>query len=113
MNNGQNSPTAQTPPCFIHSVVRRFSLKSNDSIILFIENHTAIDTRVLGFYSYGMSTPCGIIPFNQGLFYSAGYYSSGQRVITVKKYWHFYPARICEWLRLKLPRKMSKTIFLF
>lgn len=97
----------------IPTVVRHFSLKSNDKIVVFIDNHTAIDTYVIGFYCYGMKIPWGIIPFFCGLFYGAGYHSDGKRFITVKKYWHYYPALVCEWLRLKLPRKMSKAIFLF
>ncbi len=40
-------------------------------------------------------------------FYGAGY-GFGDSNIYVKKRWHYYPAKTCEWLRLFYYNKLSK-----
>lgn len=88
-----------------------FSLKSGGEIILRITPRYRIKTKVIGFYIYGMHCEkIGVVPFNAGRFYGAGY-QGGERTITIKKDWHYRPAVICEWIRLKLPEKAGRWLF--
>ncbi len=94
-------------------------LKAGDNVCVYTssdyyDHATLKKTKVLGFYSYGIyMKDLGVIPFTPIRFirfYGVGY-DSVERYITVKKKWHRYPAVICEWIRLKLPQKISKKIF--
>ena len=93
-------------------MLKKFSLKQGDEIIIRINKNQA-PTTVIGFYCYGMSTDMGIMPFNAGRFYSCGYDPYGTPVYALKKSWHYWPAKICEFIRLKTPYKLSKIIFGF
>jgi|SRR5690554_3003853 len=102
---------ARTKACFIALVTTRFSLKSGDKVIV-RWNHYRVEATVEGFYCYGMKLKgMGVFPFNAGRFYGCGY--NAEQVFTLRKDWHYYPAKLCEWLRLKLPYKIGKSIFGF
>lgn len=91
---------------------KKFCLKQGDKVII-RQGNMIMEAGVEGFYCYGMSIYEGIIPFHAGLFYGCGYTDGRPPHYTLKKAWHFYPARICEWIRLKLPEKLGETIFGF
>jgi uncharacterized C2H2 Zn-finger protein len=39
----------------------------------------------------------GVFPFNAGRFYACGY--NAEQVFTLRKDWHYHPAKLCEWLK--------------
>jgi hypothetical protein len=103
---------ARTKACFIAIVTTRFSLKSGDKVIV-RWNHYRVEATVEGFYCYGIKLKgMRVFPFNTGRFYGCGY-NAGGVFFTLRKDWHYYPAKLCEWLRLKLPYKIGKKLFCF
>lgn len=120
-------------------VNKRISLKQGDKVIVRwgeYPHHQRVKGEVEEFYIYGIKltqikpvfpTNSGrdylygikltqtnaVFPFNSGRFYGCGYDSSGQSAFTLKKDWHYYPAKFCEWLRLKLPYKLGVYFFGF
>lgn len=96
-------------------IKHRFVLKAGDRVIIRWGKRREI-AEVKGFYCYGMYLKdWGVIPFNAGRFYGCGYgnFTDGTKAIyTLKKDWHFIPAKICEWVRLKLPAKIGDWFFM-
>lgn len=102
---------AKIKACFISIIATRFFLKSGDVVIVRWNKHR-VEATVEGFYCYGMKLKnMGVFPFNAGRFYSCGY--SSEPVYTLRRDWHYIPAKICEWVRVKLPSKLGVIIFGF
>nr|NQU91364.1 hypothetical protein [Bacteroidota bacterium] len=102
---------ARIKALFLAFVTTRFSLKAGDVVIV-RWNKSRVEATVEGFYCYGMKLKgMGVFPFNAGRLYGCGY-NSGP-VYTLRKDWHYIPAKICEWWRLKLSQKVGARIFGF
>ena len=102
---------ARIKALFLAFVTTRFSLKAGDVVIV-RWNKYRVEATVEGFYCYGMKLKnMPVFPFNAGRFYGCGYNS--EPVYTLRKDWHYIPAKICEWWRLKLPQKVGARIFGF
>ncbi|MEM8831074.1 MAG: hypothetical protein AAGE96_17210 [Cyanobacteria bacterium P01_G01_bin.19] len=93
----------------------KFKIKSGD-LVWVSDGKNLREVKVEGFNVFGMiTTNYGIIPFSAGRFYGAGYKSynfRSKRYITVKNKNYLLLALICEILRLWLPVKLGKKIFL-
>jgi len=77
--------------------MKKFHLKQGDEVHIFNDGH-CWTTKVEGFYSYGMKVEDGLIPFYARSFYSCGY-ANQDRFFTVKKKWHYYPAKLLDDIR--------------
>jgi len=92
------------------------SMKAGDKIYLATNNNLSF-CEVIGFRSYCTELKGGNLHiraarYNQGLFYGFGYDGLVEqtRCLFLKKWWHYYPAVICEKIRLKMPCKLAKRL---
>ena len=104
--------------------IKKISLKQGDEVFVFVDHNYdskdrsteqdfMVQTKIKGFYCYGMYTDkLGVIPFHPGKFYGVGY-AGGQRIITVTEKSNYGAAVISERLRLKLPDDLSEKVFGF
>ena len=103
---------ARIKALFLAFVTTRFSLKDGGVVIVRWDKYRVVE-KVEGFYCYGIKIHgLGVMPFNAGRFYGCGYVN-GIATYTLKKDWHYIPAKLCEWGRLKLSSKLGARIFGF
>jgi hypothetical protein len=91
-------------------------MKAGDKIYLAVGNSISF-CEVVGFRDYCTELKSGDFPiiaarYYQGLFYGFGYSGMTKRVrhLFLKKWWHYYPAVICERIRVNMPDKLAKRL---
>jgi len=89
-------------------------MKIGDNIYL-VQDDKLSYAEIIGFYSHCTyirvaENNTTVPPYQQGLFYGYSYSGNGIQHLFLCKWWHYYPAKVTERLRLKLPRRISRML---
>ncbi|MDR1459222.1 MAG: hypothetical protein LBI60_03305 [Bacteroidales bacterium] len=92
-------------------------MKTGDKIYLTVGNNISF-CEVVGFLDYCTELKSGnfhirAAKYHQGLFYGYGYnngITKQARNLFLKKWWHYYPAIICERIRVNMPYRLARRL---
>lgn len=86
-------------------------LRAKQTIYLAIGKNISI-CEVVGVYAHCTYLRCNNISWTVPTFQNRGFYGIGQRqqltVLFLRNWWHYYPAMICEYLRIKYTKLCKK-----